>query len=794
MDLSEGATGSAGLRRRDKKRDTVDLSSASLTSPQEPIEPPSSHAVLTSPTAKLWLESRRVSASLPGRSAHGTSTTHTRTPTLNPPGEDRPLTLRTVRIALALVPLLWARFALLFWTEHRARLALFVLGRLVKGVLPAFKIWAASRLLDTVQASFADAARGASQIDTADVLARAGVSLAASASSTVFAFLTSSNDGVVRQYLNHHVERLYLAAQLSLDIPVLSDPLVGALMYEAGCFAGFERREARPGRMIRMGTRGPFATLNGFFQTLTSGIEVGSQAWLLWRTLHQATKDVAIEGVTSTPRAFPYNMVPIPSQSLLLIFLSFLPSLFSIFSTLSSLSFTPSALDVFTSDRKGIRKGNKKNWQTMRKEEQFIKDLGRNGAYKNEVVLFGLADWVLDKWDVLRREQIATGIERERGAGYWQLGWGVGQEAVQTLFYALLALRTFSTSVSLGSIRLYQSTAEHLLDSLKALTRSLEDSVQIMFYMAAYFEALEVKKLMDTRGRRGLLAMGARGVSADTVDYESTRQPGGMRIEARNLGFTYPGMKTPVLRDINLVVEPGTTLAIVGFNGGGECNEQRRSRPRLNFTASSSGKTTLVKVLMGLYDHTGELVINGHPASAYSPAQLHARTTVCFQDHAKYSLTLRENVGIGSIPLIDSDIDIRRAIDKGGAEGILKRIGLEGRLDRHGVPDAAGRDGPGGEGGGGGQEAGEMGGPDGGPEGFGDGPPPGPPPGSPGLRGGFGVDGLLGSGGRGGRGRGRSPPPGAPSHQEMIIMMEGMGRKQKGEERQPLSGGQWQSR
>lgn len=49
-----------------------------------------------------------------------------------------------------------------------------------------------------------------------------------------------------------------------------------------------------------------------------------------------------------------------------------------------------------------------------------------------------------------------------------------------------------------------------------------------------------------------------------------------MGRHTRNLSFTYPGATTPTLKNINIVIEPGETLAIVGFNGG--------------------GKTTLVKV------------------------------------------------------------------------------------------------------------------------------------------------------------------------------------------------------
>jgi ABC-type multidrug transport system fused ATPase/permease subunit len=108
-----------------------------------------------------------------------------------------------------------------------------------------------------------------------------------------------------------------------------------------------------------------------------------------------------------------------------------------------------------------------------------------------------------------------------------------------------------------------------LLASLRSLLNCLESSVQVIFYMAAYFEAVEVKRLMDTKGRRGILKGGEMD-DVQVIDYETTRQGGGMRIEARDLGFAYPGTNKPVLQDVNLVIEPGTTLAIVGFNGGGE--------------------------------------------------------------------------------------------------------------------------------------------------------------------------------------------------------------------------------
>lgn len=90
---------------------------------------------------------------------------------------------------------------------------------------------------------------------------------------------------------------------------------------------------------------------------------------------------------------------------------------------------------------------------------------------------------------------------------------------------------------------------------------------------------------------------------------------------------------------------------------------------------------------MGLYDHTGDLLINGHPAEAFPAKQLHAHTTCCFQDHGKYRLTLRENIGIGNVDLMDSEIAIEEAIVRGGAEPIKDKLGLEARLCETGIPE-----------------------------------------------------------------------------------------------------------
>ncbi|TXT13138.1 hypothetical protein VHUM_01539 [Vanrija humicola] len=152
-----------------------------------------------------------------------------------------------------------------------------------------------------------------------------------------------------------------------------------------------------------------------------------------------------------------------------------------------------------------------------------------------------------------------------------------------------------------------------------------------------------------------------------TIDYAEHRDSRGMKLEAKNLSFTYPGADKPTLHDINLTINPGEALAIVGFNGG--------------------GKTTLVKALMGMHRHSGELLVNGIPLEDYIPATVHARTSAIFQDFNKYQFSVRGNVAIGDIARLEDDEAINRAIARGGAEPVLEKAGsLDKRLYPWGTP------------------------------------------------------------------------------------------------------------
>jgi len=115
-------------------------------------------------------------------------------------------------------------------------------------------------------------------------------------------------------------------------------------------------------------------------------------------------------------------------------------------------------------------------------------------------------------------------------------------------------------------------------------------------------------------------------------------------IVAKNMGFTYLGRTEATLRDINVTINKGETIAIVGENG--------------------AGKSTLVRLLIGLYTpDTGTIEIGGQNIKTTHPNATFKDISGVFQRFQRYKMTLAENVVIS---------DTRNALDIGKVKKTLE--------------------------------------------------------------------------------------------------------------------------
>jgi len=116
----------------------------------------------------------------------------------------------------------------------------------------------------------------------------------------------------------------------------------------------------------------------------------------------------------------------------------------------------------------------------------------------------------------------------------------------------------------------------------------------------------------------------------DAAQPQTIKQPKG-RLEFKNVSFKYPDSKpdSPMLLDqVNLVIEPGESVALIGITG--------------------SGKTTLTALTTRLYDVTdGEILLDGVDVRQLSRDELRTHIAMAFEDATLFSASVRENVLMG---------------------------------------------------------------------------------------------------------------------------------------------------
>jgi ATP-binding cassette, subfamily B, bacterial len=245
-----------------------------------------------------------------------------------------------------------------------------------------------------------------------------------------------------------------------------------------------------------------------------------------------------------------------------------------------------------------------------------------------ELRVFGLADWVLDRFTQRRRELFALQQEstrlRERSLALSVLL----VTAANLLVFGALARDAAAGDLALDRIVVYAQVAVGTsLIAFGGLNWALD---------GAAAPVAAVLRLREATGRSGALARVGDGPAAGLPARE---------VRLRGVRFAYPRTDRLVLDGLDLVIPAGSSLAIVGQNG--------------------AGKTTLAKLLCRLYDVDGGAIeVDGTDLRDLDVRAWRSRVAAVFQDFTRFELSLRDNVAPGGA----SDDDIRAALAAAGAE------------------------------------------------------------------------------------------------------------------------------
>jgi ATP-binding cassette, subfamily B, bacterial len=249
-----------------------------------------------------------------------------------------------------------------------------------------------------------------------------------------------------------------------------------------------------------------------------------------------------------------------------------------------------------------------------------------------ELRLFGLAGWTVDRF-ITRRKRLfelqyrATRL-REKSVIWCMLIVILANAAV----FGALGFGAVAGGLDLDQLIVYAQVALGVsLIAFGGLNWALD---------GAAAPVAAVARLGPAMAPLGRLAAGqepAAGMPRQEIAFD-------------DVSFAYPGSRRAVLSGLDLTVQAGTSLAIVGQNG--------------------AGKTTLAKLLCRLYDpSTGAINVDGVDLRSLEPGGWRRRIAAVFQDFVRFELSLRENVDPSREA---SDDDIRAALVAAGAANLAE--------------------------------------------------------------------------------------------------------------------------
>jgi len=261
-------------------------------------------------------------------------------------------------------------------------------------------------------------------------------------------------------------------------------------------------------------------------------------------------------------------------------------------------------------------------------------------SYAKDVRLFGLKKWITDKFIELNKERFEA---QRRGARLWfwvgvcsSVFWLVFQGAV----YAYLVNGIVTKSLTLGNFTLYLSSAATFFECISSLLNCFTQMMQKSREIDDFRTFMEIESIVKeivgssptmTGKTRPTPQKTTMSFSRSTRESSLPKVPSynSYEFEFKNVSFKYPRAEKYALKNLNLKLNAGERLAVVGLNG--------------------AGKSTFIKLLLRLYEPTeGQILLNGVDISTYDLESYFNVFAPVFQDINLFALTFAENVSMES--------------------------------------------------------------------------------------------------------------------------------------------------
>lgn len=277
----------------------------------------------------------------------------------------------------------------------------------------------------------------------------------------------------------------------------------------------------------------------------------------------------------------------------------------------------------------------------VRRKLDYLRVLGASKESAKELKLFALSSFLTAEYERLSNEIYDQNVHLASRRLFAGSALSVLSTAGYYGAYAYIIYRTVSGDLTWGSMQFLIGAIAGSSSNIQSMFSTFSSIADQSLFLTDLVNFFKVKPRLCSK-ENPLPA--PRPIS------------GGFAFE--DVSFVYPGASRRVLDRMNLRIEAGQKIALVGENG--------------------QGKTTVIKLLTRLYDPTeGRILLDGVDLRDYSIEDLSREIGVIFQDFVRYEMTARRNIEVGRIELAGYDEGVQEAARKSLADTVIRRLPRE---------------------------------------------------------------------------------------------------------------------